>query len=81
MYGQHRELRFFQKSRITKKTQLEANFYVLEKSKSAETETIYDIESQKKENMAKKMIEYSTNIRGVKYQGEKFAFGIATISV
>lgn len=81
MYSQHRDFNFFQKPRITKKNPIGRNFYVLEKSKSAETETIYDIESQKKENMAKKMIEYSTNIRGVKYQGEKCAFGIVTISV
>ena len=49
------------------KPHIEANSYVLEKSKSAEIKIIYDIESQKKENMTKKGIEYSTKMRNVKY--------------
>lgn len=49
------------------KSHMEANFYVLEKSKSAEIGAFYDIESQKKENMAKKGIEYSTKMRDLKY--------------
>lgn len=38
------------------KPHMEANFYVLEKSKSAEIGAFYNTESQKKENMAKKKV-------------------------
>lgn len=67
MYGQCREFRFFQRSRRAAQTQSGSNLYLLEKSQSAEIETIYDIESQKKESMAKKGIEHSTKMIDINY--------------
>ena len=69
MYERYRHFKLSHALSEIHRATVEAIFDWLEKYKSVEIETIYKIrkESQRRENMVKKDIEYYINMKDVKY--------------